>query len=204
MNNVNAGSTLGSTFSNIFGNTFSNTVSKIRATRSALTTIVVLAVSLLTACASQPDYRAADGRGYGYTDQQLSGDQYRINFKARGDNTGLAMDYAMLRASELTMENGYDWFDIASRDTLVDRERIEPGMSAGVGATYTTVQDCGLLTCRTYQRPNQQYHTGMYLGDERSEVEVIMEIRMGTGIRPSGEQIYDAREVYENLKPTAS
>ena len=171
---------------------------------SILAILVFLTAGLLTACASQPDYRAADGRGYGYTEQKLSDDQYRVNFKARGDDTALAMDYAMLRASELTMENGYDWFDIASRDTLVDRQRVEPGVSTGVGVTYTTVQDCGLLTCRTYQRPNQQYHTGMHLGDERSDVEVIMEIRMGRGIQPNGEQVYEAREVYQNLKPEAS
>lgn len=163
-----------------------------------------LAISLLGACASQPDYRAAQNGGYGYTEQQLSSDQYRVSFRSRGDDTGLAMDYAMLRASELTMEKGYDWFDVASRDTLVDRERVEPAFSTGAGVTYTTVQDCGLLGCRTYQRPSQSYHTGMHLGDERSDVEVIMEIRMGNGIRPSGEQSYDARDVYQNLKPEAS
>jgi hypothetical protein len=172
--------------------------------RSPLVLIAAVVLSLLTACATQPDYRAADGRGYGYTEQQLSSDQYRVSFKARGDDTGLAMDYAMLRASELTMEKGYDWFDVASRDTLVDSERVNSGVAVGTGVTYTTVQDCGLLTCRTYQRPSQSYHTGMHLGDERSDVEVIMEIRMGNGIRPSGEQNYDAREVYENLKPEAA
>ncbi|HDZ07807.1 CC0125/CC1285 family lipoprotein [Pseudohongiella sp.] len=172
--------------------------------RNKLALIALVAVSLLTACASQPDYRAADGRGYGYTEQQLSSDQYRVSFKARGDDTGLAMDYAMLRASELTLEEGYDWYDIASRETLVDRERVDPGVSAGAGITYTTVKDCGLLGCRTYQRPSQSYHTGMHLGDERSDVEVIMEIRLGNGMRPSGEQSYDAREVYQNLKPQAS
>lgn len=171
---------------------------------SARMLIAAVAFSLLGACASQPDYRAAENGGYGYTEQQLSNDQYRVSFRSRGDDTGLAMDYAMLRASELTMEKGYDWFDIASRETLVDRERVDSGFSTGAGVTYTTVQDCGLLGCRTYQRPSQSYHTGMHLGDERSEVEVIMEIRMGNGIRPSGEQNYDAREVYQNLKPEAS
>lgn len=172
--------------------------------RITLALISIITISLLAACASQSDYHAADGRGYGYTEQQLSSDQYRVSFRSRGDDTGLAMDYAMLRASELTMEQGYDWFDIASRDTLVDRERVNSGVPAGTGVSYTTVQDCGLLTCRTYQRPNQSYHTGMHLGDERSDVEVIMEIRLGNGIRPTGEQSYDAREVYENLKPAAS
>lgn len=163
----------------------------------------LLTASVLASCVSQPEYRAADGRGYGYTEQQLSQDQYRINFKARGDDTGRAMDYAMLRASELALEKGYDWFDVASRETLVDRERTGSGVSSGLGVTYTTVQDCGLIGCRTYQRPSRSYHTGMHLGDERREVEVIMQVRMGNGMRPGGENSYDAREVHDNLKPAA-
>ncbi len=161
----------------------------------------LLFAGLLTACTSQSDYRAANGSGFGYTERQISADQYRVNFKARGDDTGRATDYAMLRASELTIEKGYDWFDIASRDTLVNREQVTPAVQTGFDSGSVIVQDCGLLTCRTYQRPTRQYHTSMYLGDSRSEVEIIMEIRMGTGVRPSNTQSYDALEVFRNLKP---
>lgn len=163
--------------------------------------MVLMLIGAMTACSSQQAYRAADRSGFGYTERQITEDQYRINFKARGDDTGRAMDYAMLRASELTMQQGYDWFDIASRDTLVNRERVTPAVHTGFGVGYQTVRDCGLLTCRTYQRPTRQYHTGMHLGDGRSEVEVIMEIRMGKGMRPGNDQSYDAREVFQHLRP---
>jgi hypothetical protein len=166
--------------------------------------IAILLIGALTTCSSQQTYRAADRGGFGYTERQITEDQYRINFKARGDDTGRAMDYAMLRASELTMQKGFDWFDIASRDTLVNRERVTPAVHTGFGVGYQTVRDCGVLTCRTYQRPTQQYQSSMHLGDSRSEVEVIMEIRMGKGMRPSNDQSYDAREVYQHLKPDAS
>ena len=160
----------------------------------------LLIAGILTACSSQPEYRRANGSGFGYTEQQISEDQYRINFKARGDDTGQATDFAMLRASELTIEKGYDWFDIASRETLVNREQVTPAVQTGFDSGSGIVQDCGLLTCRTYQRPTRQFHTSMHLGDSRSEVEVNMEIRMGTGVRPSNTQSYDALEVFRNLR----
>src|SRR5690554_2498711 len=105
---------------------------------------------LMAACASQPAYRAADNGGYGYSHRQLTENQYRVHFRSKGDDTGRAMDYAMLRASELTLEKGYDWFDVASRDTLVDRQDSDTlSATAATGVRYATVQDCGLLSCTT-------------------------------------------------------
>ena len=164
--------------------------------------IAAAAAILLAACATQPPYRAAEAGGYGYSERQLTEDQYRIHFRGRGDNTSRAIDYALLRASELTLEKGFDWFDIASRDTLVDREQVTPpAMPAGPAASYATVQDCGLLSCTTYYRPVPQYHSGSSLGNQRSEVEVIMDIRIGKGMRPSDQTSYDARELYSRLNP---
>jgi hypothetical protein len=164
------------------------------------------AILMLAACASQPAYRAADGSGYGYSHRELSDNQFRVQFRGRGDDTGRAMDYAMLRASELTLEKGYDWFDVASRDTLVDRNEIESPtvISTSTGVRYATVQDCGLLTCTTYRRPVPQYSVGVAAtSSSRGTVEVIMEIRMGRGERPDDPNAYDASDLYARLKPEA-
>lgn len=152
----------------------------------------------LAACSSSP-YRAADGRGFGYSERQLSDDQFRIHFRAAGDNTAEAMDYAMLRASELTLLNGYDWFDVASRDTLLNRESVPSATISTVGVSYATVQDCGLLTCTTRQQALPNYQTTVSAGNDRSEVEVIMDIRMGKGMRPGSQISYDARDLYQRL-----
>src|SRR5690606_41123630 len=66
---------------------------------------------------------------------------------------GKAMDYALLRASEVALENDFDWFSVTNRETIVDRERIPDYTEVGIGADYETVQSCGLLTCRTVRRP---------------------------------------------------
>lgn len=177
------------------------TLNCLESTRAGLQTMLLgtLLVIALAACSSSP-YRAADGRGLGYSERQLGEDQYRIHFRALGDNTAQAMDYAMLRASELTLLNGYDWFDIASRDTLVGKESVPSVSTTATGVSYATVQDCGLLTCTTHQRQVPSYQTTLSAGTDRREVEVIMEIRMGKGMRPDSQISYDARDLYQRLK----
>ena len=78
----------------------------------------------LAACASQPAYRAAENGGYGYSETKLTDTQYRVYFKGKGSDKTKAMDYAMLRAAEVTLNEGYDWFVVANRETMVDREKV--------------------------------------------------------------------------------
>ncbi|MEX2469399.1 MAG: hypothetical protein WD396_06570 [Pseudohongiellaceae bacterium] len=110
-----------------------------------------------------------------------------------------AVDYTMLRASEVAMANEYDWLAVISHHTQVDNETVGPEAMFGPGSDSETIDSCGLLGCRSYTRPLQPYQTGMVLGDRRSEVEVSLTVRMGTGIRPTEAESFDAREVYALL-----
>ena len=136
--------------------------------------MLVLAVLIMAGCASQPDYRQAKKGGFGYTESKLSDTQYRVHFKAKGSDKGKAMDYAMLRAAELTLLEGYDWF----------------------------VTECGVLTCRTSYHPTTQFETGVFVGgSQQSEIESILSIEIGKGTRPTSATSFDAREVRDNLQP---
>lgn len=160
----------------------------------------LMVISILGACASQPEYRPAEQVGdYGYSEEQIDEDQYRIEFRTRGDDLARAVDYAMLRASEIAMEQEYDWIAITSRDTRVDRQQVGPQAMFGPDMSQETVRSCGLLGCRSYRRPLPPYRMGMPLGNESSEVEVSLTVRMGTGIRPTEVESFDAREVYDEL-----
>lgn len=160
----------------------------------------MIIISILSACASQPEYRPAEQVGdYGYSEEQIDEDQYRIVFRSRGDDLARAVDYAMLRASEIAMEHEYDWIAVTSRDTRVDREQVGPQAMFGPDMSQETVRSCGLLGCRSYSRPLPPYRMGMPLGNESSEVEVSLTVRMGTGIRPTDVETFDAREVYADL-----
>lgn len=161
-----------------------------------------IAVVVMMGCASQPDYREASNGGFGYTESQLSDTQYRVHFKAKGTDKGKAMDYAMLRAAELTLLEGYDWFVVTDRETMVDKETVETSPQMGFSQRYTRVTDCGVISCRTSYHPSTQFETGIYVGgSQKSEIESILSIEMGKGTRPTGATSFDAREVRNNLQP---
>lgn len=162
---------------------------------------VITMLTVLSACASQPAYREANKNGYGYTEQQFSKNQYRVEFRARGDDVGRAIDYAMFRASEIALLNEYDWFAVTSREIRVDNDEVDPQAVFGASTRPQTVTSCGLLGCRSYTHPIQAFDMQTTLGDGRSEVEVLIDVRMGNGIRPIEIESFDTREVHERLQP---
>lgn len=158
---------------------------------------LLLAVLLLslTACSSAPDYRSASAAGYGYSDTELGPNYHRVQFKLRGKNKGKAMDYALQRAAELTLSQGYDWFDLVEKETVVDRKTYE------VTARLSTVSQhrhtsCGLLSCTSYQQTE--------LAPEPETAvdftEVRIDIRLGKGVSPQGDSVFQAAEVVQRLK----
>lgn len=158
---------------------------------------VLMIVLFLGACAAPTAYKPASGGGYGYRESQIADNRYRVSFKMRGDEHFEAMDYALLRAAELTLMAGYDWFVVVDRQ--VDGEQRRPRSNAGVSHTRELERSCGLLGCRTYSRPSTAYSVGISSGNG-SMSEVILEIRLGKGVRPTEGDSYDALEVRDNLR----
>ena len=164
--------------------------------------VLLLTAILLGGCESQPDYREATKGGFGYTESKFTDTQYRVNFKGRGTDKSKAMDYAMLRAAELTLEQGYDWFVVTDREILVDKENVQLSPQVGFSRRYATLTDCGALTCRTSRFPRSQFETGVFIGgSEQSEIESILNIEMGKGAKPNSGTSFDAKQVTENLGP---
>ncbi|MDQ2076394.1 hypothetical protein [Marinimicrobium sp. ABcell2] len=158
---------------------------------------ILMTVLFITACAAPAVYQPASGSGYGYRESQIADNRYRVSFKMRGDSRFEAMDYALLRAAELTLMAGYDWFVVVDRQ--VDGERREPRSKVGASRTQTTERRCGLLGCSTSSRPTTAYGAELRSGNQ-SESEVILEIRLGKGVRPTESDSYDALEVRDNLR----
>lgn len=71
----------------------------------------------LAACATPTPYQpAADG--FGYSDQRIESNRYRIVFSGNSLTSRQAVDdYMLYRAAELTLEKGYDYFEVADRQT---------------------------------------------------------------------------------------
>lgn len=79
--------------------------------------ISVAVVSLLAACASPTPYQPAKN-GYGYSQQQIEDNRYRVTFKGNDVTTLDTVDiYLLYRAAELTVQSDYDYFEIADRET---------------------------------------------------------------------------------------
>ncbi len=147
----------------------------------------MLFIMVIGGCATQSAYKAAKGDSSGYKEIALAANHYRVQFKMNGYARTNAQKYALMRASELTTAQGYDWFVVEKR-TLRILNEPDPFDST---ARPVITRNCGLLGCRTHaQLPEQPVDI------PDTETLVILEIRMGRGVRPEKES-YDAREIQE-------
>ncbi len=156
----------------------------------------------LGACASTSPYRPASGdNGSGYRDQKLTGDRWRVEFQMRSANRSKAMDFALLRSAELTLQKGFDWFDVVDRVTEVDRGDGGSRSGVSIGQSRGYERSCGVLGCSS--RPSTVTQVGVGIGtggDSASKVVSIVEIVMGKGVKPESRNIYDARELADTLR----
>jgi hypothetical protein len=150
--------------------------------------ISIACIFLLQACASYSPYQPAGNQGFGYSQTQLSDTQYRIDFKGRDMERGEAVNYSMLRAAELTLEKGYDWFQVVNRDSDTTKPRAATGIGFGISRNG-------------FGSPFNGLNMGVAVGgNNRDQSDVLLEINMGKGVRPEVKQVYSAKELATNLR----
>ena len=114
--------------------------------RPSASAVVVLLGLLLAACAGKPTpYQQAQG-GYGYSEQRIEENRYRVSFAGNSATSRQTVeDYLLYRAAELTVQNGHDWFEVAARDTV--QEYAGYGGSPAMGnGRRRRVRWCGRRT----------------------------------------------------------
>ena len=81
--------------------------------------VVVLWIAvLLAACVTPTPYQPAQPRGFGYSEERLDQNKFRVTFRGNSlTNRETVEDYLLYRAAELTLQNGYSHFLIVGRDT---------------------------------------------------------------------------------------
>ena len=167
-----------------------------------ITRIVLIAAlfSLMTACASSPSYKPAKGaNGYGHSSYKIAENRYRVNFNGgRRADYQAARDYALLRAAELTLSNGYDWFQIVDRESTV-REVQEPRVGVGYTQTYSTYERCGLLSCSRSVQPATYTSVSFDSRSTRDAHHYSIEIVMDKGKLPKDGSAYDADEIVKSI-----
>lgn len=67
-----------------------------------------------------------------YTEEQISANRFRVSFiGAPGSSSEDARDRALLRAAELTLEKGNEWFEVADQASGENKHSVEIVMGKG-------------------------------------------------------------------------
>ena len=158
--------------------------------RPAASSLVVMIGLLLAACASGPTpYQAAQG-GFGYSEQQIEDNRYRVSFAGNSATSRQTVeDYLLYRAAELTVQTGHDWFTVVDRHTAQEYAGyggsptfgvgVGGGSNVGVGMSFPVFGGGG---------------SGRYTAD--------MSILVQDGEKPQDDpEAYDAWAVISRLQP---
>lgn len=151
----------------------------------------LLASLSLAACATAPTvYQPATGpKSVGYSEYRIEPGRYRITFQGGpGAPPQYVTDLALLRAADLAIADGYDWFRVADR-FLQGRPDNGPRVSLGLGsASFGRHTAVGVGV-----------GAGSFSLGGGPSVASTIEVVMGKGERPRGGDVYDARALRENL-----
>ncbi|CAN5163660.1 hypothetical protein BH11PSE2_BH11PSE2_07970 [soil metagenome] len=163
--------------------------------RYILTALAMTACTALGACETlAPASAAAYGpapspKGSGFSEQKVEADRFRVSYRGPSNApAGQLNDYALLRAADLTLAIGYDWFRVVNRtDDLAQPNG--PRISLGTGSSsYGRRSSVGVGVS-----------TGFNLGGPATRL-VTLEIKLNKGKPPTDRDAYDARDVAKSIR----
>lgn len=164
--------------------------------------VTALAVALLAGCATQSTYQPATKRGAeGYTETKLSANRYRVTFTGNPVTPSETVkDYALLRAAELTLQEGFDWFQISNSDVDKKTTSTVVGSDFGDPGQTTVYQRCGLLSCDSYVSHSPGFSTGVSSVSQSTAYSSAIEVVMGKKPMPKSVESYNAQELASTLR----
>lgn len=158
---------------------------------------VFLALALVVSgCASTATYAPAKSPGaLGYASQQIETGRHVVSFTDA--DPARARNLALLRAAEITLTEGRDWFEVtnAYAEPASARRSGGPSISVGGGVASGGRSSVGLGV-------GLGFPLGGASGGSGRVTEVI-EIVTGAGPKPDRPSAYDARSVDINLRSQA-
>jgi hypothetical protein len=163
-------------------------VSKRGSSSALLACALVLA---LAACAAKPTPYQPETNGYGFSQQQIENNRYRITFAG---NSATSLDtvrnYMLYRAAELTVESGHDYFIVTDQNTQSATTYRGAGSTPfGFGTGFRSGGGIGVGFSSFSAYPDDSYTAWA-------------DIVLGTGPKPQGDlNAYDAREVLGRIGP---
>lgn len=171
--------------------------------RRFLAAAAVAAGLALAGCATSttPYQPASQGGGYGFSEQRIEENKYRVTFRGNASTTREQVENSLLyRAAELTLQLGFDHFILLESDT--DAKRSYSTSSTGP-AFY------GRYGWGPYYYPFPYYAYGWGWGSpwddtytrEITRYSAVAFVSMHKGAKPADNpQAFDARQVVDNLR----
>lgn len=158
--------------------------------------ITALAALLsLAACATAPVYAPAAGpNAAGYSETQIESNRYFVTYRAgSAADPAVLQDFAMLRAADLTVQHGRDWFFV-DRRTFDNQSTQHTGPSIGVGI------GAGNWGRRSGVNVGVGVNIPIFGHDAARARAATLEIRLGEGAKPDDPNAYDAHAMSANLR----
>ncbi len=152
----------------------------------------LLLLAALAACATPPTYvRAAGPNAPGYSEQQIESNRFFVTYRAASSaDQRLVEDFALLRAADLTLQQGKDWFIVDRRTTDQSAQQTGPTVGVGIGgASFGSHTSTGVGVGLNFPLG----HSGP------RATAATLEIRMGAGAKPDDANAYDAHATSANL-----
>lgn len=173
-------------------------------------------IALAGCVTSTPYGPAAEGGGYGFSEQRVEENRYRVTFRGNS-STGREQveNFLLFRAAELTVQNGFDHFIVVENETETQRSYTSSGFGPGFGPGFGGPAFFGRYGRfgrgyggRFYAFPYYAYGFGWgapYYDTytrEISRYSAVAFVTMHRGEKPSeNPQAFDARDVITNLRP---
>ncbi len=146
----------------------------------------------LAACSTPTPYQPAVN-SYGYAEQQIEGNRFRVSFTGNSVTSRQRVEnYLLFRAAELTLINGGDHFVVANRDVEIDSRHGHahgPGFYSGFGVgSHRRHSSSGIF----FSTP----------GPTITKYRAFADIVVYKGEKPADDpNSYDARDVMAQLGP---
>lgn len=165
------------------------------------------AALVLAACGTATPYQPLQSGGAspgGYSEQQITHDRFQVSFQGNTLTDRETVErYLLFRAAELTVQEGYDWFQLAGRNTERQSRNVDVPHTemywAWTPNWYYQGKDRGWVVINTYQ-PFWYDHYETFQTDQ---YKASAEVYLGHGPKPADDPAsFDAREVIQNLAPS--
>jgi hypothetical protein len=183
------------------------------AKKSAAVAVALALAGVLAGCATptpyQPNIPGQQTSG-GYSEVRIEANRWRVNFSGNSVTARETVEaYLLFRAAELTLQQGYDWFSIADRNTenkgyaYIEPDPFFYPWYGGYGYWRPYWRYYGPYGWHTWD----PFWGGPFWADTVDirtvdRYEAIAEIFMGKGPKAANDpRAFDARQVVANLQP---